>query len=245
METNKNTFTKAVLIVLTVCAVAILVILSYQVLVSEKSVSGLEAQLAACEDELASVKEEMEGYKATTSEQLSTYESELKSSKETIKALEGQIKDLTTSKQTIISGPSSTAEYKAWVEAQSALEPYDLYDDLSLAYEQLVEHYDNGYDGTELYDASLKLLVPSSQRSKLDSYMKTLNRYFDYSSYYTPRNNFIDDLVSAKLLIDEGNDTYSWYYDTLTTKNVVSKLNVTTDVANAMLGLLRTIGWDV
>ena len=55
----------------------------------------------------------------------------------------------------------------------------------------------------------------------------------------------IDDLVSADLLNDDGDNRYSWDYDTLNAKNAVSGLYVTEDVAEALMGILRAMDWDV
>lgn len=43
----------------------------------------------------------------------------------------------------------------------------------------------------------------------------------------------------------EGENYYSWKVDKLTTANINNKLNLTTDVTNAMMGMLRAMDWDV
>lgn len=160
---------------------------------------------------------------------------------EEIEKLEQQLQTYTVD---VANDLSSTKEYREWKAACNATEPYDLYDEMTRAYEEFLELYNDGYEGTVLYDATLKLLVPASSRSDLDSYMPILKRYFGVADYHTAIARFVDDLVSAQLLTLDG-EYYSWNHNTLSTKNVAAKLNLTTDTANALMGLLRTIGWDV
>ena len=178
-------------------------------------------------------------------QQISDYQKEIADNTIKFETLEKQLTTIIEENDAIeASLPSSTSVYHEWLNANSALEPYDLYDDLSLAYEQLVELNEEGFDGTVLYDACVKLLVPASYRNNIDKYLSKLNKYYDYSDYYYPTKQFIDDLVSAELLTKNG-DSYTWNYSTLTTENVVAKLSLTKDSANALMGLLRAIGWDV
>lgn len=175
----------------------------------------------------------------TQTEEIATYTEEIATYKEQINALKKQVNDLTKAK--VPEYISSTKEYAAWVEAQSSVEPYDLYEDLQYAYEQ----YTKFDKGTNKYKTALNLLVPKSEQDNLKEYNKKLKRYFGTSDRDTAANRFIDDLVSAGLLKRERDNYFSWNNNTLTPYNVKSKLNLTTDVANAMLGTLRTWGWDV
>lgn len=176
--------------------------------------------------------------------QITTLRSELDVYEDTLTTYEKKISDMiaaNTQKYVV----STTKEYADWVAAQSAIEPYDLYNDLQYAYEQLIELEEDYLIGTEKYKAALNLLVPKKNQSDLESYMATLKRYFGTSDISTVRNTFIDDLISVELLTEEKNNYLTWNRSTLTTNNVMSKLNLTEDVANALMGMLRTMDWDV
>ena len=250
MEAKNSIFTQILLSLIALCSLAICAVLAYQVLPLDKYSAALENSDSAVEKlekellDSKSAVEKLEKELLDSKSAVEKLEKELLDSKSSLAELEISIERLTSEKE-IANSPSVTPEYKAWLVAKTAVEPYDLYDDLSDAYNQFVELYDNGYNGTVLYDATLKLLVPSNKHQQIDAYIKTLERYFGASSYYTARSCFIEDLVNAKLLTDDGNGYYSYNKSTLITNNVMSKLNVTTDVAEALLGLLRTIGWDV
>ena len=180
----------------------------------------------------------------TCKEQIAAQERALLDAEEQIAMFEKQVQEaIAEEEMTYI--PSSTKEYAAWIVAQTAVEHTDLYYSLQYAYEQLMELKSEYYDGSIKYKAALNLLVPEENREDLSSYEATLKRYFGTSDEYTARKRFIEDLVSTELLIDEGKDYYSWNRSTLTVKNVMTKLNVTEDVADGMMGLLRIIGWDV
>ena len=253
METTKSTFVKIILLVISVCTLAICIFLACQLYIFNDADMLFESYSS----QLSNAQEQLAEYKAITDQQLEAYETELANSQNIIEELkealansnasvaelQASVRELTAEKE-LVSYLSSTDKYKAWVAAQSAIEPYDLYNDLSYAYEQFVDLYDNGYVGTVMYDATLDLLVPSYKHSTPDTYIDTLERYFGNSSYHTVVNRLIDDLVTAKLVSDDG-DKYSWYSNTLTVQNVMNKLNVTIDVAEALLGLLRTFGWNI
>lgn len=229
METKQTSiFQKIILVTIALCTVAIVALMTYQVIIGQEKVSTLETNLLKAEEQLSAY----EG-------QLSTYESELIQYKNQIEELIN--KEDATPKYAV----SSTKEYAAWIAAQSALEPYDLYDDLQYAYEQLADLDSDYMIGTEVYKAAVNLLIPKKSQDDVSAYLKTLKRYFGVSDVYTIRSRFIDDLVSVKLLTSEGNNSYSWNQSTLTTKNVMSKLNLTEDVANALLGMLNTMDWGV
>ena len=177
-------------------------------------------------------------------EQIAAQERALLDAEEQIAMFEKQVQEaMAEEEMTYI--PSSTKEYAAWIVAQTAVEHNDLYYSLQYAYEQLIELESEYYDGSIKYKAALNLLVPEGNREDWSSYKATLKRYFGASDEFTARKRFIEDLVSAELLIDEEKDYYSWNRATLTVDNVMTKLNVTEDVANGMMGLLRMIGWDV
>lgn len=241
MKENKSSaFLHVIFILIALCAVAITSLMVYQVTLGNNQIISLEAELDSCTNKL----ELQESALASAEEQLGQYEAQLGEYEEQLATYEKQIKDMLSEVEKKYA-VSSTKEYAEWVAAQSTLEPYDLYYDLQYAYEQLVELDSDYLIGTEKYKAALNLLVPKKNQSDLESYMATLKRYFGTSDISTVRNRFIDDLVSAKLLTEEENNYYSWNKSTLTTKNVMSKLNLTEDVANALMGMLRTMDWDV
>lgn len=239
-EKKTSNFQNVIMILIAVCAVAITAIMVYQLALGNKQIELLEAELDSCRNQIESQASAL----TEAGEQLGQYEAQLGQYKEQLTSYAEQIKDMLSDEEKTYT-ISSTKEYAAWVAAQSALEPYDLYYDLQYAYEQLVELNSEYLIGTEEYKAALNLLVPKNKQEDLSSYMATLKRYFDTEEISTARSIFIDDLVSAKLLNDTGNNYYTWSLATLTTKNIMSKLSLTEDVANALMGLLRTIDWDV
>lgn len=235
MKDNKTSvFHNAILVLIALCATAITVIMVHQLTFGNKQIASLEAELDSCKSQIESQANAL----TEAGEQLGQYEAQLAQYKQQLDSYAEKSKGKTYA-------VSSTKEYAAWVAAQTALEPHDLYDDLQYAYEQLVELDSEYYIGTEKYKATLNLLVPQKEHENLSSYMATLTRYFGTSDTSAAWSRFIDDLVSAKLLTDKGNNYYEWNTGTLNTKNVMSKLNLTEDVSNALLGLLRTMGWDV
>lgn len=225
-ENKSSIFQNIIMVLIALCAVAITTIMVYQFTLGNKQMASLEADLVSCKSQIESHANTL----TEAGEQLSQYEAELAQYKQQLDSY---------------AEVSSTKEYAAWIAAQNTLEPHDLYDDLQYAYEQLVDLNSEYYLGTEKYKAALNLLVPQKEHENLSSYMATLTRYFGTSDTSTVWNRFIADLVSANLLTDMGNNYYEWNTDTLNSKNVMDKLNLTKDVANALLGLLRTIGWDV
>lgn len=235
MKENKSSiFQNAILVLIALCAAAITAIMVYQLTLGNKQIVSLEAELDSCKSQIESQANAL----TEAGEQLGQYEAQLAQYKQQLDSYAEKAKEKTYA-------VSSTKEYAAWIAAQTALEPHDLFDDLQYAYEQLVELDSEYYIGTEKYKATLNLLVPQKEHENLSSYMATLTRYFGTSDTSAVWSRFIDDLVSAKLLTDKGNNYYEWNTGTLNTKNVMSKLNLTEDVANALLGLLRTMGWDV
>lgn len=249
MKENKSSIFQGVIMTLIAfCVVAVTAIVVYQFITGNKQLTSIEAELYSCKSQLESQEKELKELDACKAqielqaneitdarEQIAQYEESLSSYKK-------QIENMYSSKTTPI---SSTKEYAAWVDAQSATEPYDLYYDLQKAYNQLIELNSDFLIGTQKYKTAVNLLVPKNQQSDLSAYYETLKRYFGTSDISTTRHRFIDDLVSVNLLTDEGNGYYSYSNYTLTTTNIMDKLDLTEDVANALLGLLRVIDWDV
>lgn len=241
-EQKTSVFQNTLFALIALCAVAITVLMVYQLTVSNKQIATVETELNSCKAQI----EAQEDAIATAEAQLGKAEAQLGEYEEKLALYEKQVADLLTDKENEpVYTVSSTKEYAAWIAAQSALEPQDLYDDLKYAYEQLSELDANYMIGTEKYKAALDLLVPKKSHADVSSYMATLKRYFSVSDIHTVRNRIIEDFVSAKLINDEGNNSYTWTYTTLATQNIMTKLNLTEDVANALLGLLRTMDWDV
>lgn len=218
-----------------ICTAAIAALIAYQIILGNEQVMSLKAELDLCETQIDLQKNEL----AEAEERFMAYEEELAQ-------YEKQLADLTAIKEKEPTyAVSSTKEYAAWVAAQSALEPYDLYDDMKYAYDQFEKLNSDHLIGTEVYIAALNLLVPKKSQDDVSAYLGTLKRYFDVSDVYTIRSRFVDDLVTTKLIIRNENNSYSWFRDTLTTENVMSHLNLTEDVANAMLGILNARGWGI
>lgn len=222
---KKSLFSNILLCIIALCIVSLLAIVVY-------NQQFYKQQILAYEEELNSA-----------AIQLQNYEDNLLSAQKQIDDLKVKVNDLTTYKteHTI----STTNAYRSWIEAQTAVEPYDLYDDLKYAYEQLTESIDKGYVGTVIYAATKNLLVPANKQTNMDEYVSILDRYFGVEHPYYARTQFITDLVKVNLLTEDGDDYYSWNRNTLTVQNAKSKLGLTEDVANAMFGLLRAIGWDI
>ena len=240
MKENKSPiFQNIIYVLIALCSIAITGLMVYQVAFDNKQITSLKAELDSCMSKI----EWQENALTDATDQLDQYEAQLGKYEVQLKEYEKQISDIVSSEE----GThlvSSTKEYAAWITAQSAIEPYDLFYDLQYAYEQLTELDAEYWIGTEKYKGALNLLVPKKDQENLETYLATLKEYFGVSDASIVRSRFIDALVSTKLLIDEGTQ-YSWYRDTLTTKNVMVKLNLTEDVANALLGLLRAMDWDV
>lgn len=241
MKGNKSSvFQNIMMALLALCVVVIAAIMVYQLTIGNKQIILLETELNMCKNQIKS----QENALTEAKEQLGQYETQLGQYQEQLTSYAEQIEDMHTDGEKT-NAVSSTKEYAAWVAAQSALEPYDLYYDLQHAYEQLMESDSNYLIGTKKYKTALNLLVPKIKRRDLTAYMATLDRYFGSSDISTVRYRIIDDLVAAKLLIEKGNDYYEWNKSFLSTEKVMSKLNLTEDVANALIGLLRTMDWDV
>lgn len=222
---KKSIFANISLLIIAACTVSLVAIAVYNQMFYRQ-------QILVYEEELNN-----------TTHQLQSYENDLLNAQKQIDDLKVAVNEFTTYKaeHTI----STTEAYRLWVEAQTAVEPYDLYDDLKYAYEQLIESIDNGYDGTVMYEATKNLLIPVNKQSNMDEYISILDRYFGGENTYYARKQFITDLVKVNLLTEDGDNYYSWNSNTLTVQNAKSKLGLTEDVANAMFGLLRAIGWDV
>lgn len=199
------------------------------------AVAGLLYQMRSSKKELVATKSEL----TVANEQIASLEKQITSLKNEI----SKLKEVNKSEQTK-NTLSSSKEYLNWVASQTAVEPYDLYNDLKYAYQQFSEYHDNYYIGTEKYNAALKLLVPTSNQQDVDGYLWKLNRYFS-KDQNTSTQAFVDDLVSVGLLTEVSENSYSWNREELNKSNVVAKLNVTNDVAEGLLGLLRTCDWDV
>lgn len=214
MKENKSVFSKILLVIITLCLLAIVVLMFFQFVY-------YFAQIEEYED------------------QLIFYETELENSKKQVVDMEKRLSafHLTSSTET-------TEKYTAWLLAQSAEEPYDLYNSLKSAYKQLIDLHQNYAFGTVKYKAAVDLLIPEDAKSDIESYFPVLERYFGVDMA-SAQITLIDDLVSADLLNDDGDNRYSWDYDTLNAKNAVSGLYVTEDVAEALMGILRAMDWDV
>lgn len=227
MKENKSVFSKILLVIITLCLLAIVAFMFLQFIFYFAQIEEYE-------------------------EQLKFYETELENSKNQVAAMEEQLSALekifpSSDNGTSAPSPSSTAttdKYTAWLIAQSAEEPYDLYNDLKYAYKQLIELHQNSAFGTVKYKAAVDLLIPEGAKSDVESYFPVLERYFGVDMA-SAQITLIDDLVSVDLLKDDGNNSYSWYYDTLNAKNAVSSLYVTEDVAEALMGILRAMDWDI
>ena len=208
------------------CAVVICFLMVYQFAQGNNTIQLLQLELESCKNKIV----EQESALLEAAEQLSLFEEQVE-------------KAMAEEEMTYV--VSSTKEYAAWVVAQTAVEHTDLYNSMQYAYEQLLDLDEQYYDGSIKYRACLDLLVPEGNQENFSAYKTTLKRYLGASDQYIARNRFIEDLVSAELLVVEENGYYSWNRGTLTVDNVMNRLNVTEDVANAMLGLLRMIGWEV
>ena len=226
---KKQSFLYFLLSLIALCSVLSVVIVIRQQL-------SYETQLKTTQLELAATKEELLAYEAT----LAAYKNELETAKDNIASLSA-----IQSEEAERTQLSNTQQFLDWQKAQFVVEPDALYIQLKLAYTQFIELYEKGFDGTEKYKTALNLLVPSSKQDSLDTYLGTLKRYYGAANTDKAIDYFIDDLVKAGLLTSKGNNYYSWNYSTLTSKNVVSKLGVTQDVADSLLGLLRCLDWSV
>lgn len=227
MKENKSVFSKILLVIITLCLLAIVAFMFLQFIFYFAQIEGYEEQLKVYETELENSKNQV----AAMEEQLSALEKMFPSSDNGTSALS-------------TSSTATTEKYTAWLIAQLAEEPYDLYNNLKYAYKQLIELHQNFAIGTVKYKAAVDLLIPEGAKSDVESYFPVLERYFG-ADMASAQDTLVGDLLSVNLLKDEGNNRYSWSGLTLNAKNAVSSLYVTEDVAEALMGILRAMDWDV
>ena len=218
---KQSAFPKVLLALIALCTLIISASTTYQVFYSYKQLENTQSQLEEAQNQLA------------------VYENQVLNLEKNVADLSNQLKQYEQKKQQ--STVSSSKAYLAWLEAQTMTEPHDLYDDLVIAYQQLVDCY----AGTHKYKTALALLVPKQEQNNADAYIGKLDRYLGAPSTDTAINRFLDDLVAADLLKETSENYYSWNTRTLNENNTQSKLNLTADVTEAMFGLLRAMDWNV
>lgn len=136
----------------------------------------------------------------------------------------------------------ATSAYKKWLDAQSAPNAGDAYDDMIKAMGQIKEGQENGKIGTAKYKAAVELLVPDGQ--DVSKYMSTLERYLTEDS--SGLQSFIDDMYKrANPFLSKSSDgTYS-FMEGVTVQDIAQGLGLTDELARYMLQALKDYGWDV
>ena len=122
--------------------------------------------------------------------------------------------------------------YQTWINAQYSAESGDMYDDILIAYWQIIDGLEYGKTGTNKYKSALDLLLPEGE--EINTYIKTLDRYLQNPEYATGVFNFLNDLIDQGLM---NTDFELTAYTTI--EDIADALTLTPEMVIAILGELE------
>lgn len=138
----------------------------------------------------------------------------------------------------------ASSGYKQWIDAQSAHESGEIYDQAKNAYATLTDGLESGKTGTVKFKAAEQFLIPQDVLKKSDAeiqqYIARISKY--YQEGKDGVQNFLDDAVNNGLYKSDGKGNYSLAKN-ISAREFAKQMNLSDDAMYGIVGELQEYGY--